>query len=56
MNIMVNINLGPDDNVPTTTPAEFLEKLGGDPDKDTISVSISTSYVPSPVPPPTEPA
>src|SRR5262245_56977111 len=48
MLINVQINLQEGDEVPTATPTEILEKLGGDPSRDTISVSVSASHTPPP--------
>ena len=54
MNINVSISLAPEDPVPTETPAEMLVALGGDPAKDSISISVSASSFPAP--PETKPA
>jgi len=51
--VNVQISLEPGESPPTKTPQEFLVELGGDPAKDTISVSISASHTP---PPPEAPA
>ena len=48
MNISVSISLGPEDEVPTATPAEMITALGGDPAKDSINVSVSASSFPAP--------
>jgi len=48
MNVIVNINLSDGETAPTATPAEILTQLGGDPAKDSISVSVSASHIPPP--------
>ena len=49
MNVTVSMNLGPDDSTPGMTPEEMLVALGGDPTKDTLSVSVSAYHAPPPV-------
>jgi len=53
MQINIQIQLGPDDDLPVATPREMLKQLGFDPEKDSIGVSIGAGY--SPPPPPTTP-
>lgn len=48
MNITININLGEDDKTPNKTPEEIILWFGGDPKKDSVSVSVSQSYFPTP--------
>jgi len=48
MFINVSISLGVDDATPGMTPQEMLIALGGDPDKDSINVSVSASHAPPP--------
>jgi len=49
MNIMVSISLATGETAPTKSAKELLTEFGGDPDKDTLSLSISESYAPPPV-------
>jgi len=49
MFVQVNISLQEGETTPSMTPAEMLTALGGDPAKDTISVSVSASSSPPPV-------
>ena len=49
MNVSVSISYSADETMPTATPAEILAALGGDPAKDTISVSMVTTQTPPPV-------
>jgi len=58
MQINIQIQLGPDDDLPVATPREMLKQLGFDPEKDSIGVSIGAGYSPPPPPttPPVEPA
>jgi len=51
MFVNVQISLAEGDATPTSTPAEVLSALGGDPAKDSISVSVSASHAPPPTPP-----
>ena len=48
MFVNVQISLAEGDATPTSTPAEVLTALGGDPAKDTINVSVSASHAPPP--------
>ena len=54
MNVSVQMNLATDDAPPTMTPQEMLTALGGDPAKDSISLSVSATSHP-PIEPPPEP-
>ena len=56
MNISVSISLAPGDTAPASTPEELLTALGGDPEKDSINVSISSGSYPPPPPAPEVPA
>jgi hypothetical protein len=51
LNVSVSFNLGPDDAPPGMTPAEVLTMLGGDPAKDTCSMTVNANHQP-----PTQPA
>lgn len=51
MYINLQINLAEGDNPPTQDAKAILTDLGGDPSKDTISVSVSAGYAPPPPPP-----
>ena len=56
MLINVQITVFEDETVPTMRPIDMLQVLGGNPEKDTIGVSISASHAPpppSPLSPPT---
>jgi len=57
MQINIQIQLGPDDDLPVATPREMLKQLGFDPEKDSIGVSIGAGYSPptTPTTPPVEP-
>jgi len=48
MHVNLSISLGPDDPVPSLSPAEALSALGGDPTKDSINVTVSASSAPPP--------
>ena len=57
MYVTVSISLAEGESVPAATPAEVLSALGGDPTKDSISVSVSASHAPPPPElPPVEPS
>lgn len=54
MHVLVTVNLGPDDPQLASTPAELatkaLEAVGGDPAKDTASVTVNATISPPPPP------
>jgi hypothetical protein len=49
MFINIQITLQEGDAPPTQTPADILTSLGGDPAKDSISVSVNATHSPPPV-------
>lgn len=46
MFVNVTISLADGDETPTQSPTDLLTALGGDPSKDSISVSVSASHTP----------
>jgi len=50
MYVTVTISLAEGETIPTATPAEVLSALGGDPEKDGISVSVNATHQPPPPP------
>lgn len=54
MNIQVNISLQQGEETPDKIPTDIIEFFGGDPAKDSCSMSISSGYLPPPPEP--EPA